>query len=64
MTVKQNWFQTLNEALMAEGLLDAWDITFGGISYGQNFRWQHDGEHISIFRENDGRYERPIHYRL
>jgi hypothetical protein len=64
MTVKQNWFETLNAALEAEGLIEAWDISFDPISYGQNFRWSHDGKQISIFRENDGRYERPIHYRL
>lgn len=65
--VKQNWFNTLNEALESEGLLDSWDMSYSPISYGQNFsytwedgtRW---GRHISIFRDTDGRYERPVHY--
>jgi hypothetical protein len=65
--VKQNWFNTLNESLGSEGLIDAWEINFGGISYGQTFRWNWDdgteyGRLISITRELDGRYERPVHY--
>ncbi len=65
--MKPNWFNTLNEALESEGLLNSWDMSFGAIGYGENFRYNWDdgtkwGRHISIYRENDGRYERPIHY--
>lgn len=63
----QNWFNTLNEALESENLLDAWDITMEPISYGENRSWTWDngskyGHYITIFRETDGRYERPVHY--
>ena len=65
---KQNWFETLNAALESEGLTSTWDgITMGGISYGENRSWnavddQGQCRHISIYRETDGRYERPVHY--
>jgi len=64
---KQNWFETLNEALESEGLLDSWETHFPPISYGQTFRYTFDngtkhGHLVSITRENDGRYERPVHY--
>jgi len=66
--MKQNWFETLSEALEAENLLDAWDaMTMGGIAYGETRGWTWDdgskyGRHISIYRSDSGRYERPIHY--
>ena len=65
--MKQNWFETLNAALDAENLVES--FPFGSsISYGQNFSYNYiDPEtnkerHVSIFRNTDGRYERPIHY--
>jgi len=64
--VKQNWFETLNLALESEELIDYWP--FGkSMVYGETFRFTADdgskhGHFISIFRETDGRYERPIHY--
>lgn len=64
--VKQNWFATLNEALESESLVDFWP--FGkSMEYGENFRFTADngskhGLLISIFRETNGMYERPIHY--
>lgn len=63
----QNWFNTLNEALEAEGLLHTWDgILMDAISYGETRTYYFDeGKHqrrISIFRETNGRYERPVHY--
>ena len=66
-TIKQNWFNTLNEALESEGLLESWDFTYAGIGYGENFSYNWDdgtkwGRHISIYRENNGKYERPVHY--
>jgi hypothetical protein len=64
---KQNWFDTLNQSLESENLLDSWDISFSPISYGETFRWTWDdgskyGRLISITREIDGKYERPVHY--
>lgn len=65
--VKQNQFNTLNEALESEGLLDAWESNFSPISYGETFRWTWDdgskyGRLISITRETNGMYERPVNY--
>ena len=67
MAPKQNWFPTLNAALEAEGLIEAWDISFSGIDYGQTFSWTHQdgskyGRYISIYRDEQGRYERPVNY--
>lgn len=62
---KQNWFETLNQALASENLIELWPLG-SNISYGENVRHiVGDGKEqqlISVFRENDGRYERPIHY--
>lgn len=62
---QQNWFETLNAALESEGLVEFWKLG-DNLSYGEGFRTTvEDGNryrHISIYRENDGRYERPVHY--
>jgi hypothetical protein len=64
MASKQNWFETLNASLESENLVEFWPLGLN-ISYGQHVRFTTDcGRHISVFRENDGRYERPIHYRV
>lgn len=69
ITNKSNWFSTLNEALASENLMEAWDAaTFGGIGYGQTKTWTWQdgskyGRYISIFRDNNGMYERPVHYK-
>ena len=65
---KPNWFNTLNEALASENLIDAWDISYDPINYGETFRWtwqdgSRHGRLISITRETDGLYERPVHYK-
>lgn len=62
-----NWFDTLNEALSAEGLLESWDCAWPGIAYGENRSWTWDngtkyGHYVSIYRDSNGRYERPVHY--
>jgi hypothetical protein len=64
---KQNWFPTLNDALISEDLLDAWECTKPPINYNQTCSWTWQdgskyGRLISIYRDNDGRYERPVHY--
>lgn len=62
-----NWFNTLNDALAAEGLTHTWQIHFDPINYGETFNYTHQdgtryGHFVSIYRSIDGRYERPIHY--
>lgn len=66
-SMKQNWFNTLNEALEAEGLLESWDISYPSIKYGEtfSFTWYDGskyGHYVSIYRNEQGRYERPVHY--
>ena len=65
--MKQNFFNTLNEALESEGLIDSWELHFNPINYGSTFSWTFDngtkyGHLISIYRDESGRYERPVHY--
>lgn len=67
MAAKQNWFPTLNEALESENLIEAWDISFPPMGYNDTFAWTWDdgskhGHYISIYRDNRGMYERPVHY--
>ena len=67
-TSKQNWFPTLNAALESEDLIDQWP--FGrNISYGETASVHTEDETghprlISIYRNEDGMYERPVHYDL
>jgi hypothetical protein len=65
--MKQNKFNTLNEALESEGLLDAWDISFSPIGYDETRSWTVDngtryGRFISVYRNEHGLYERPVSY--
>lgn len=61
----QNWFNTLNAALESEGLVDLWEFGLN-VGYGENIRTTPEingrYHHISVYRSEDGRYERPIHY--
>ena len=59
----QNWFNTLNEALTAENLIELWPLG-SNINYGETVQHIVDGRLISVYRETDGRYERPIHYEV
>ena len=62
---KENWFNTLSEALIVEGLEWAWN-PHDYIGYGETFRTTVEtlGRYhcIVIYRSDSGRYERPIHY--
>ena len=63
----KNYFETLNAALSAEGLLEAWDCSSSPISQGETRRWTwadgiRYGRQISVYRDETGRYERPVHY--
>lgn len=61
----RNYFDTLNESLNSENLVDLWPLG-SNIQYGQTV--QHiveDGRKlrlISVYRDNMGRYERPVSY--
>lgn len=57
----QNWFDTLNEALDSEGLLEMWPLGLN-INYDTTQGLASGGRYISITRDSAGRYERPIHY--
>jgi hypothetical protein len=64
----QNWFETLNDALVAENLLESWGITEPPIAYGETRRYTFDdgskyGHFVSIYRDERGMYERPVHYK-
>lgn len=62
----QNWFNTLSEALEAENISHMWDMR--PIAYDQTLTLTYDdgtkyGHYVSIYRDSNGLYERPIHYR-
>jgi hypothetical protein len=62
---QHNWFETLNSSLESENLIDLWPI-------GSNINYNQTVQHIvaddqfyrliSVYRDNNGRYERPISY--
>ena len=59
----QCYFDTLNAALASEGLLDAWPIYASlTVPYGATVGLTHSGRWISVYRNEQGRYERPVHY--
>lgn len=70
---KQNFFPTLNEALDSEqangvSLIETWPLNKPGIAYGETFGYTYDdgskyGYYVSIYRNEVGMYERPIHYK-
>lgn len=57
----QNWFNTLNEALESEQLVEYWPLGTN-IQYGQTVQLASNGKWISVYRDERGMYERPIHY--
>lgn len=61
----QNRFGTLQEALDAEGIAYMWDCS--PINYNETRTLTYEdgsryGHYISIYRDERGLYERPIHY--
>ena len=67
-SMQQNFFPTLNAALESEGLLESWELTFPPIPYSGSFSYTFDdgskhGHYVSLYRDQDGRYERPVHYK-
>jgi hypothetical protein len=64
----RNRFDTLNDALESEGLLGAWDPCSPPMQYGETRQWGWDngtrwGHWVSIYRDERGQYERPVHYK-
>jgi hypothetical protein len=57
----KNYFDTLNQALESEGLVDQW-TTGTNISYGETVQVNTGERLISVYRNSNGRYERPVHY--
>lgn len=58
----KNYFNTLNEALEAEGLVALWPLG-KNINYDQTERVVAEGRFISVYRDERGMYERPVHYK-
>jgi hypothetical protein len=63
---RENWFKTLTEALEAENISHMWPNT--PIAYGQTIGLTYDdgtryGHYVSVYRDSNGLYERPIHYK-
>lgn len=57
-----NYFETLNDALDSENLIDIWPVT-AGVPYGATIGFAIAGRWISIYRDGvTGLYERPVHY--
>jgi hypothetical protein len=57
----RNFFNTLNEALESEGLVNLWPLGLN-INYGQTERFVVDNHCVSVYRDERGMYERPVHY--
>jgi hypothetical protein len=63
--MKQNKFSTLSEALDSENISHMWNER--PLSYEQTIGLTYDdgtkyGHYVSIYRDERGLYERPIHY--
>jgi hypothetical protein len=57
----RNWFNTLNEALDSENLTALWPVGVN-LNYGETVGMAREGKWLSIYRDEQGRYERPVHY--
>lgn len=58
----KNYFDTLNDALASEGLINHWPVT-ASVPYGATVGLAIAGRWISIYRDGvTGQYERPVHY--
>ena len=60
-SAKRNYFSTLADALEAENLNGHWPLGVN-INYGQTIGLAANGRWISVYRDDSGRYERPVHY--
>lgn len=62
----QNWFNTLTEALESENIVHTWPNI--PLAYGETLSNTFQdgskyGYYVSIYRNEKGLYERPIHYK-
>jgi hypothetical protein len=58
----KNYFETLNDALDSENLIECWPVT-ASVPYGATVALAIAGRWISIYRDGvTGQYERPVHY--
>ena len=55
------YHKTLNDALEAVNMLHVWDI-HTAIGYDKTVAVIKDGQYVSVYRDNRGLYETPIHY--
>lgn len=58
---RSNKFPTLNDALAAEALVEHWPLGVN-IAYGETVGIAVSCLFISVYRDERGFYERPIHY--
>lgn len=63
--MRQNKFSTLSDALESENISHMWDGR--PLSYDQTLGLTYDdgtkyGHYVSVYRDERGLYERPIHY--
>ena len=62
---KRNWFPTLNQSLESENLVEFWKMGLN-INYGETVRHYAETDQgtrvIIIYRNEEGNYERPVHY--
>ena len=65
VTMKQNKFSTLSECLESENISHMWDgrpLAYEqtlGLTYADGTKY---GHYVSVYRDERGLYERPIHY--
>lgn len=59
--MKNNWFETLNDALESENLIELWPLG-SNIQYGETVHHIVNNRLISVYRNEKGQYERPVHY--
>jgi hypothetical protein len=62
----KNKFETLSEALDSENISHMWDLR--PIAYDQTLNLTFDdgtryGHFVSVYRDERGLYERPVHYK-
>lgn len=60
-TARPNWFPCLNDALASEGLVELWPLG-ENLNYGESKGLILGDRYVSIYRETNGMYERPVHY--
>jgi hypothetical protein len=57
----KNWFETLNAALESENLIETFPVG-QNLGYNETIRYASAGRFVTIYRNERGQYERPVHY--